>query len=436
MPDSQKKAQQLHASSISANIGEALEARVKDPLWFLARQWQTGEFEAENGGRVAGLTVAHRDYSFRSVSLGGTNRPVDPTEPLEALVEAEEDGDAPAWRAEALEYGFGLAAERHKFEAKEYGGRFLDWRHFDYAGPAAGRQPAAEQLHVTPTQLYFRGAPHPRWWRIEDGAAYFDSAADPEPNALSMLLPEFFYTDIDNWYIAPLPMKAGSLRQVTGVTVMDSFGVATTLGPTTDDTPDAEFALFALDAAEGSGQKPLDGSYLFVPNIAINVLDNDELEDVRFFRDEDANLVWAWERRIVNENGQIVSTGGERVGGPERAAGAGLPRFILKSDTARHWIPYVPRQSAATPALNGEIVLRRGRTDELASEANPQYRSRIVTESKRIFEEEVPASGLRVRRVARYARGADGADHFWIGRSKEAGNRTARPGLHFDYLDE
>ena len=40
--------QQLHGSNISANIGEALEARIKDPLWFLARQWQSGEFEAEN----------------------------------------------------------------------------------------------------------------------------------------------------------------------------------------------------------------------------------------------------------------------------------------------------------------------------------------------------------------------------------------------------
>jgi hypothetical protein len=44
--------QQLSGSNTSANIGDALAARIKDPLWFLARQWQTGEFEAENGGRA------------------------------------------------------------------------------------------------------------------------------------------------------------------------------------------------------------------------------------------------------------------------------------------------------------------------------------------------------------------------------------------------
>ena len=46
--------QQLYATNVSVNMGEALEARIKDPLWFLARQWQTGEFEAENGGSFCG----------------------------------------------------------------------------------------------------------------------------------------------------------------------------------------------------------------------------------------------------------------------------------------------------------------------------------------------------------------------------------------------
>ena len=52
--------QQLYASNISVNVGEALEARIKDPLWFLARQWQTGEFEAENGGSLAAAFITSR----------------------------------------------------------------------------------------------------------------------------------------------------------------------------------------------------------------------------------------------------------------------------------------------------------------------------------------------------------------------------------------
>jgi hypothetical protein len=146
--------------------------------------------------------------------------------------------------------------------------------------------------------------------------------------------------------------------------------------------------------------------------------------------DEDANLVWAWERRVAG-----VATPSELVGGPDpTAAEDNMPRFVLKSETARQWIPYVLRQTAARTGVNGEIHLQRARTDEKASSTNPQYRSRIVSEPKRIYEEEIPPTGLRSRRISRYARGSDGKAHFWIAREKESGHRTARAGLKFDYL--
>ena len=42
MPEEASRRQQLYVTNQSVNIAEALAARVKDPLWFLARQWQTG----------------------------------------------------------------------------------------------------------------------------------------------------------------------------------------------------------------------------------------------------------------------------------------------------------------------------------------------------------------------------------------------------------
>ena len=117
-------------------------------------------------------------------------------------------------------------------------------------------------------------------------------------------------------------------------------------------------------------------------------------------------------------------------------AGDGLPRFRLKSDLPGHWIPYVPRKNAPNSALSGEMHLRRARTNEAATLANPQYRSKVVAESVRLNEEEIPRSGLRVRRIARYARGSDGVQHFWVGRLKESGQRTTLPGLKFDFIEE
>jgi hypothetical protein len=434
------KAQQIHGSNRSHRIGEPLEARTKDALWFLARQWQTGEFEAESGGRPAELAIHSRSWAFDRIALGAApEKPLDRRAPLEASVEAEAaNGSSPAWRSEALEYRFGLGAGGHRFAAGSYGGRMLDWFHFDYqGGPAAGgpvATPPTQVRRMTPTQLYFRGAPHPRWWRIEEGDAYFDSPADPEPNALSLLLPEFFYVDIDNWYVAPLPMDSGSVHEIVTVELVDSFGVVEQVPCATGDNGNDQFALFGIDAAPG-GSAALDGRFLFVPNVAAYLLDNDVLEEVHLMRDEQANLVWAWEHRIVDAaSGTSVATSSEAPAGARTPSGPAMLRYVLKSPVARSWIPYVPRFGAAASALSGETYLRRGRTDETATAANPQYRSRLVAEAPILHEEEVPPTGLRVRRVKRAARGSDGAAHFWTARDKQPGERTARPNLRFDYV--
>ena len=64
--------QQLYAYNTSAKIGDALAARIKDPLWFLARQWQTGEFEAENGGTPAVLSITSRELTIDTIDRAGT----------------------------------------------------------------------------------------------------------------------------------------------------------------------------------------------------------------------------------------------------------------------------------------------------------------------------------------------------------------------------
>lgn len=438
------RAQQLHATNLSVHIGEALEARTKDPLWFLARQWQSGEFAAENGGRPAYLSLSWREHPLERATIGGKPRDLNLDQPLEYVVEREsEAGDAPAWRSAALEYAFEAETARHRFAAEEYHGRSLDWYHFDYAGPKPSRARTPETKHcvMTPTQIHVPGAPHPRWWRLEEADTQFDSPEDPEPNVLSTLLPEFFYLDVNNWYVAPLPTPAGTLREMVEVTMVDSFGVATKLQPTFGSREKEEWRLFAADAAEDSRAGRLDGRFLLMPHVALNVLHNDDVEDVRFLRDEEANLVWAYEHRYRLEDGTPVVNGDrsreEEAGEePGEQAGGGLARFVLRSETDPEWIPYVPRHVVVDTIVNGQVYLRRARSRETASQENPQYRSRVVSESWRINEEEVPRSGVRVRRIARFARGSDGEPYFWIGREKEAGRRMVHPDLRFDYLEK
>jgi hypothetical protein len=322
-------AQQLYGSNISSNIGEALEARTKDPLWFLARQWQSGEFEAANGGRLAYLTVTTRENPLETVTIGGSGSAVNLDDPLEELIERESaSGDAPAWQSEALEYAFGAETAAHRLSAHHYAGRALDWYNFDVAAAKQAVAPAPVTRQMTPTQLYFPGAPSPRWWRFEDGDASFDEPTDPEPNALSMLLPEFFYADIANWYVLPVPMTAGGVREVVSVTAVDSFGIVADLPPV--DQSSGQWRVFVLDGAEGTDAKALSGQFLFAPNIALDILYNDEIEDVRFIRDEDASLVWAAELRYRTPSGETVINGdGQPLPSAAAAGEDGLPRFRL-----------------------------------------------------------------------------------------------------------
>ncbi|MEM7176691.1 MAG: hypothetical protein AAF503_03210, partial [Pseudomonadota bacterium] len=186
-----KQRQQMHAVNQSVNLAEALAARVKDPLWFLARQWQSGEFAAENGGRMAGVQMECREFPLCELTSGDRATPLDPAHPLDAALEAErQDHVAPNWRSEALEYQCTVKSSAHTFRIQDYDGHGLDWFHLELSETGNGPADEARVLELVPTQLEFRGEPHPRWWRLEDAESYFDSPQDSEFSVLSTLLPE------------------------------------------------------------------------------------------------------------------------------------------------------------------------------------------------------------------------------------------------------
>jgi hypothetical protein len=92
------------------DLVDALAARLHDPLWQLARQWQIGEFTAEDTGspvqaraRVQrGRLTRFRAGPAPSTSTAPKGVPYDArTMPLEALVEAEPDTPTARWAAVA-----------------------------------------------------------------------------------------------------------------------------------------------------------------------------------------------------------------------------------------------------------------------------------------------------------------------------------------------
>ena len=72
------------------DIEDGLQARLHDPLWLLARQWQTGEFQGRGRGHAgAGAGAAGADAADDLRRARGGREPFRTDVPLEALVERE-----------------------------------------------------------------------------------------------------------------------------------------------------------------------------------------------------------------------------------------------------------------------------------------------------------------------------------------------------------
>ena len=68
----------LEPQSVSGEPASGIDARVHDPLWLLGRQWQFGEFRAEDAGSPVAVHVAweSRPVETWEPSQGGTARPL------------------------------------------------------------------------------------------------------------------------------------------------------------------------------------------------------------------------------------------------------------------------------------------------------------------------------------------------------------------------
>ena len=80
----------IEGSSRDDELDAGVEARVADPLWMLARQWQVGEFRGDDAGNPIAARMEWQAMALRSYRPGddGTFVPMPTTQPLERVVEA------------------------------------------------------------------------------------------------------------------------------------------------------------------------------------------------------------------------------------------------------------------------------------------------------------------------------------------------------------
>jgi len=102
-----------------ADMRASLSARVFDPLWLMARQWQVGEFQGEDAGMPVRARVRAQTTMLSRIHLGELPpdttvqaAPYDPRKmPLEAMVERQSVRPTGPTDARMLRFSVALSAD-------------------------------------------------------------------------------------------------------------------------------------------------------------------------------------------------------------------------------------------------------------------------------------------------------------------------------------
>jgi hypothetical protein len=348
----------------------------------------------------------------------------------------------PTWDPSRMEYACAVAAPGDTagrdlvLEATAYRGGHLDWYSFDARVGAALERPVAlspapVSVAMLPMTLSFAGMPASRLWEFEDARVRF-GPIDAAPTDLArLLLVEFLVEYGNDFFGIPLDLPAGSVFEVSRLTITTSFGDVTTATPFADDA----WRMFSLSASSGTGQPPR-ASLLFLPPVLGHVLAGPPIEEVHLLRDEMANMAWAVEHVVESAIGQPLDrlAGATRTDAAPPATGpAGT--LVYRLDTADsavpdHWIPLVPEQVAA-----GSGPIRLACVDWRGAS-----RGRLLAEHAPgallyLRDEELPRTGRKVTRTHRHARWYDGGSLDWVGRANVLGRGEGTSGLTYDVVE-
>lgn len=565
----------------SQDVADALRCEIRDPLWLLARQWQLGEFQAEDAGMAASAHVIARTTTPQRYSANGQSAFTLPKDkPLDTVVESilpefdlvfrMESGrkwrqmlvkagkqslwdqfcqtpllqfkvppvtfdpenaelmsvyhesyeqtlvaltnartidgwkffnelqnrkasdflsnNDPAldsigeqwknwvnghlkahnpdfitsWNASRMEYAAKIAApvsntETAYLDAPEHNGQQMAWHDWvkgdEKADLMQELRPQEIQIHrktALPASVGFPGMPRARWWEMEDSTIDLSNIQAQKTDTGLLLLAEFSILYSNDWLLMPLSLPLGSLSKIQSLRVTDVFGVQTIIQ---QNQSRADWRLFQLSENQLA-------DWMWLPPASVGRMQSEALEEIKFIRDEMANMVWAVEQTVCDGLGNSLEGSSSAkglegwlrtlAGTPDASPLPDLPvpadyAYAIGNTVPPHWIPFIPfRPYEDKP----DMLLRRAAMPRIFEGVETATRIRPRTSLIRnnspdgeirrldIQEEEIPATGITVKTYWRRARWLDGATITWLAHEKRLGKTSEVSGLQFDVLND
>ena len=159
----------------------------------------------------------------------------------------------------------------------------VDWYSVSADAPVPAPAAAPEPVTLVPGRLRYPGAPHPRWWQIENVRVDVGGFPPDRGHLATMLLIDLVVSHADDWFSVPVETTVGSVVTIRSFVVTDAFDLESTLDPP------SSWTMFRVAG--------LDPSSLVVWPTAVTPLRSPVADEVVVGIDEDANLLWAVERR-------------------------------------------------------------------------------------------------------------------------------------------
>jgi hypothetical protein len=207
----------------------------------------------------------------------------------------------------------------------------------------AGSVPTVAALSFLPTAVRFAGMPSPRYWEMEDGKTDFGRLDVNTTDLARLLLAEYMLLFSNDWCVVPLELAVGTFTRIQGLLVTDVFGEQTLVRPA-DRGRDSDWQRWSMYRLNGDDSASM--GLLLAPALMPSMR-SPAVEQVRFLRDEMANMVWAVEHRIASKLGEPLDP---ELGASVAAAepGAAAARFRLGETVPANWRPFVPAHLAGS----------------------------------------------------------------------------------------